>query len=159
MFSQWKRGGGEKEMRVVWAVGRFGVNGPLRQYFSPYRAVFQRRGERREKWETGEKLPNNPPNAPTASAVGPCHTIIQISWTPRHWKFTQHHRTTRPPQRDERKHFQTTPYVPNASRVGPCATIMQISRTPRHLKLLSTIARPQPPLLRYQLFEIIGVKM
>ena len=40
------------------------------------------------------------PPAPTASAVGPCPTPIQISRTrtPWHWKFIQHHRTTRPPQ-------------------------------------------------------------
>ena len=38
------------------------------------------------------------PPAPTASTEGPCPTIILISRTPRHWKFTQHHRTTRPPQ-------------------------------------------------------------
>ena len=38
-----------------------------------------------------------PPPAPIASAIGPCPTIIQISSTPRHWKFTQHPRTTRPP--------------------------------------------------------------
>ena len=37
------------------------------------------------------------PSAPTASAVGPCPTIIQISRKPRHWRFTQHHCTTRPP--------------------------------------------------------------
>ena len=30
-------------------VGCFGFNGPLRQYFSQYRAVSQREGERREK--------------------------------------------------------------------------------------------------------------
>ena len=41
-------------------------------------------------------MSKQPPPAPTASTVGPCPTIIQISWTPRHWKFTQHHRTTRP---------------------------------------------------------------
>ena len=35
--------------------------------------------------------------APTARAVGPCPTLIQTSRTPRHWKFTQDHRTTRPP--------------------------------------------------------------
>ena len=29
-------------------------------------------------------------------AIGPCPTIIQISRTPRHLKFTQDHRTTRP---------------------------------------------------------------
>ena len=33
-----------------WLVGCFGLNGPLRQYFSLYRAVSQREGERREKW-------------------------------------------------------------------------------------------------------------
>ena len=47
-------------------------------------------------------MSKQPPPATTASAVGPCPTLIQISRTPRHWKFTQHHRTTRPPpQTDE----------------------------------------------------------
>ena len=32
-----------------WLVGCFGFNGPLRQYFSLYRAVSQRAGERGEK--------------------------------------------------------------------------------------------------------------
>ena len=32
-----------------WLVGCFGLNGPLRQYFSLYRAVSQRNGERKEK--------------------------------------------------------------------------------------------------------------
>ena len=44
-----------------------------------------------------EKISKQPPPAPTASAIGPCPTIIQISRTPRHWKFTQLLRTTRPP--------------------------------------------------------------
>ena len=34
---------------VGWLVGCFGLNGPSRQYFSLYRAVFQREGERKEK--------------------------------------------------------------------------------------------------------------
>ena len=34
---------------VDWLVGCFGLNGPLRQYFSLYRAVSQREGERKEK--------------------------------------------------------------------------------------------------------------
>ena len=46
-----------------------------------------------------EKMSKHPPPAPTASAIRPCPTIIQISRTPRHWKFTQHLRTTRPPPR------------------------------------------------------------
>ena len=46
------------------------------------------------------------PPAPPATAVGPCPTIIQISRTPRHWKFTQHHRTTRPPRSTLEQLFQ-----------------------------------------------------
>ena len=44
-----------------------------------------------------EKMSEQPKPAPTASAIGPCSAIIQISRTPRHWKFTHHLRTTRPP--------------------------------------------------------------
>ena len=36
-------------VRQGWLVGSFGLNGPLRQYFSLYRAVSQREGERKEK--------------------------------------------------------------------------------------------------------------
>ena len=42
------------------------------------------RNDRREK-----KMSKQPPPAPTASAAGPCPTIIQISRTPQHWKFIQ----------------------------------------------------------------------
>ena len=35
-------------VKVGWLVV-FGLNGPLRQYFSLYRAVSQREGERKEK--------------------------------------------------------------------------------------------------------------
>ena len=35
--------------RKGWLVGCFGLKGPLRQYFSLYRAVSQREGERKEK--------------------------------------------------------------------------------------------------------------
>ena len=34
---------------LIWLVGCFGFNGPLRQYFSLYRAVSQREGEGEEK--------------------------------------------------------------------------------------------------------------
>ena len=34
---------------VGWLVGCFGFNGPLRQYFSLYRAVSQKEGEGGEK--------------------------------------------------------------------------------------------------------------
>ena len=36
-------------VQLSWLVGCFGFNGPLRQYFSLYRAVSQREGERGEK--------------------------------------------------------------------------------------------------------------
>ena len=41
-------GGGGRGGRVGWLVG-YGFNGPLRQYFSLYRAVSQREGKRDEK--------------------------------------------------------------------------------------------------------------
>ena len=44
-----------------------------------------------------EKMSKQHPPAPTASTIGHCPTVIQVSRTPRHWKFTQHLRTTRPP--------------------------------------------------------------
>ena len=63
-------------------------NGPLRQYFNLYRAVSQREGGRREKWQIRDKMSKHPPSpAPTASEVGPCPTIIQIIRTPWHWKL------------------------------------------------------------------------
>ena len=57
-------------------------------------------------------MSKQPPPAPTVSAIGPCPTI-QISRTPRHWKFTQHLCTTRPPPRTEKteesENVQTIP--------------------------------------------------
>ena len=40
--------------------GCFGLNDPLRQYVSLYRAVSQREGERIEMGQMREKCPNNP---------------------------------------------------------------------------------------------------
>ena len=79
-----------------WVVGCFGLNDSFRKYFRLYRAVSQGEEKRREKWQRREKKSKQPPTASTASAVGPCSTTIQISRTSRQWKFTQHHRTTRP---------------------------------------------------------------
>ena len=77
-------------------VGCFGLNGPLRQYFSLYQAVSQRGRKKREMIDERKNVQTTQ-STPTASAVGPCLTIIQISRTPRHWMFTKHHCTTRPP--------------------------------------------------------------
>ena len=62
-----------------WLVGCLGYNGPLRQYFSLYRAVSQREGEREGKGQMRVKMP---PPAPTTNAVGPCPTITQIVGRP-----------------------------------------------------------------------------
>ena len=51
----------------------------------------------------------------TASTVGPCPTLTQISRTPRHCKFTQHHCTTRSPPINEvssvRDKFKLGPFI------------------------------------------------
>ena len=64
-----------------WLVGWSGFNGPLRQYFSPYRAVSQREGERGERI-VRVKMSKPPLPAPTASAIGPCPTVIKIVGRP-----------------------------------------------------------------------------
>ena len=64
------------------ARGWLGFNGPLRQYYSLYRVVSQRDGERDEKGFRRVKMSKQPPPAPTAGAIGPCPTIIQIVGRP-----------------------------------------------------------------------------
>ena len=79
-----------------WLVGCFGFNGPLRQYFSLYRAVSQREGEREERIDESKDVQTTPTRTycKRSRSVPYC---IQNCRTPRHWKFTQHLRTTRPP--------------------------------------------------------------
>ena len=78
-----------------WLVG-FGFNGPLRQYFSLYRAVSQREGERRERIDESKNVQTTPTRT-YYKRNRPLPYCNQNCRTPRHWKFTQHHRTTRPP--------------------------------------------------------------
>ena len=90
------KGRGEKQ-KIIWLVGCFGLNGPLRQYFSLYRTVSQRQGKkRREKIEASK-------NVQTTLTRTYCKRNRPLPYyhpncrTPRHWKFTQHLRTTLPP--------------------------------------------------------------
>ena len=79
-------------------VGWFLVKRPFETVFQSISGRLQERGrKRRERIE--RKMSKQPPPAPTASAIGPCPTSIQIVGRPghRHWKFTQDHHTTRPP--------------------------------------------------------------
>ena len=84
-----------------WLVGCFGFNGPLRQYFSLYRAVSQREGERGEKGQSRVKMSKQAPTRTYCKRRRPLPYYHPNCRTPRHWKFTQDHRTTRPTLRME----------------------------------------------------------
>ena len=97
-----------------------------------------------------EKMSKQPPPAPTASATGPCPTIIQISRTPRHWKFIQHLSTTRPPpgekgQRRVKKSKQPPPPRTYCECSRPLPYCIQIVRRPGTGSLLSTFAPHDHP--------------
>ena len=67
----------------IWFVSFLGFNVPLR-HFSLYRAVSERGRKKGEKIDKPLKMSKQPQPAPTASALGPCPTIIQIRRMPRH---------------------------------------------------------------------------
>ena len=79
-----------------WLVGCFGFNGPLRLYFSLYRAVSQRAEEREERIDESKNIQTTPTRT-YCKRNRPLPYCNQNCRTPRHWKFTQRHRTTRPP--------------------------------------------------------------
>ena len=85
---------GSFELQFGWLVGCFGFNGPLRQYFSLYRAISQREGEREEKRIHGSKNVQTTPTRTYYKRSKPLPCCNPNCRTPRHWKFTQHHRTT-----------------------------------------------------------------
>ena len=70
------------ERIMVYLLFYFAFNGPLRQYFSLYRSISHREGERGEKRQRRVKIPQQSPPAPTASAIDPYPTIIQIVGRP-----------------------------------------------------------------------------
>ena len=69
---KWIRVSSLQQSLVGWLFG----------YFSLYQAVSQRVGERGENGYRRVKMSKQPSPALTASAVGPCPTLIQISKTP-----------------------------------------------------------------------------
>ena len=81
---------------VGWLVGCFGFNGPLRQYFSLYQAVSQREGERGERIDESKNVQTTPTRT-YCKCSKPLPYFNPNRRMPRHWKFTQYHRTTRPP--------------------------------------------------------------
>ena len=70
------------KMKILYLkVGCLGFSGPLRQYFSLYRAISERGQKKKEKIDERTYVQISP-------------IIIEISGTPRQWKFT--YCTTRP---------------------------------------------------------------
>ena len=80
-----------------WLVGWFGYNGPSRQYFSLYRAVSQKEGER-ERIDESKNVQTTPP-APITSTVGPCPSVIQTVGRPGTGRFAS---TIAPPDHPHR---------------------------------------------------------
>ena len=80
---------------IGWLVGCFGFNGPLRQYFSLYWAVSRREGERGERINESKNLQTTPTRT-YCKRNRPLPYCNKNCRTPRHYKLTQHHRTTRP---------------------------------------------------------------
>ena len=79
-----------------WLVGCFGFNGPLRQYFSLYRTISQREGERGDMIEESKNVQTTPTST-YCKRNRPLPYYHPNCRTPRHWKVTQDHRTTWPP--------------------------------------------------------------
>ena len=76
-------------VRIGLLVGCFVSNGPFRP------SVYNHLPDRGRKTREMEDERKNVQTAQTRTiriAICPCSTIIQISKTPRHWKFTQNHR-------------------------------------------------------------------
>ena len=66
---------------VGWLVGCFGFNGPLRQYFSLYRVVSQREGERGERIDESKNVQTTPTRT-YCKRNRPCPTVIKIVGRP-----------------------------------------------------------------------------
>ena len=62
-------------------VGYFGFNGPLRQYFSLYRAVSQREGERVERTDESKNVQTTPTRT-YCKRNRPLPTVIKIVGRP-----------------------------------------------------------------------------
>ena len=71
------------EVLSSWLVGCFGFKGPLRQYFSLYRAVSQREGERRERIDESKNVQTTP-TCTYCKSNRPLPYCYQNCRTPRH---------------------------------------------------------------------------
>ena len=87
---------GHRDVVCRWLVGCFGFNGLLRQisvYIGPF--LKKKEKKRRERIDESKNVQTTSP-APTASAVGPCPTVIQMVGRPGNGVYPapSHHPTT-----------------------------------------------------------------
>ena len=126
-------------------VGCFGFNGPLRQYFSLYRAVSQREGEGGERIDESKNVQTTPTRT-YCKRNRPLPYFNQNCRTPRHWKFTQHHRTIRPPHpkrgTKRRERIDESTYC---KRSRPLPYCTPNCRTPQHWKFTQHHRTTKPP--------------
>ena len=93
----------EEKLQSQDLVGCFGLNCSSKQYFSLDQAVSQKKGESKEMIDVRINVRTTPTRT---NCKRP--TLIQINRSPRHWKFTQHHRTTRQPPQSKARHYVTS---------------------------------------------------
>ena len=107
-----------------WLVGCFGFNGPLRQYFSLYRAVSQREGGRIERIDESKNVQTTPTRT-YCKRSRPLPYYHLNCRTPRHWKITQYHCTTQPPLRIIKKALCTQICIMVCTNVHQCACMQR----------------------------------
>ena len=91
----------QRERERDWLVGCFGFNCLLRQYFSLYRARLPKRGRKRRERIDESKNAQTTHTRTYCKRNRPLPYRNQNCRTPRHWKITQRLRTTRPPLREK----------------------------------------------------------
>ena len=82
---------------VYYLVGCFGVYRPFETVFQSISGRLPKRGRERKERIDESKNVQTTPTRTYCQCSRPLPYCNPNSRTPRHWKFTQHHRTTRPP--------------------------------------------------------------
>ena len=116
--------------RKDWLVGCFGFKSPFETVFQSISGRLPKRGRKRRERIDESKSVQTTPTRTYCKCSRPLPYCNPNCRTPRHWKFTQHHCTTRPPLTREKTSKQSPP-AHTASTIGPCPTLNQINRTPR----------------------------